>query len=269
MRMKKLSSYTSTIILILSTLLLAKLLSVALFFFLPKTSLEKTPAPQYSLDFRRYEVKSTFGLVESKQKNMSLEVEKKPLYDLKNLVLQAIYDNHDSGVIVLFDTKKNQAVILAMMEVYEGYKLVEIYPKYVVFTKQDKRYVLRLFDDVDIEKSKPSNKTEVQNSSTQKVAYQDVLRYTNDFESIWKNIAIKEVKENNKIIGFKVEYILQKSVFGQLGLKRGDIITKVNSQPLTSYSEAFRIYNNIQSYNYIVITILRDGKEKDLNYEIQ
>ena len=73
---------------------------------------------------------------------------------------------------------------------------------------------------------------------------------------------------DGKISGFKVTKVNSKSVFAVLGLKKNDIIKKVNNKSLTNYNEAFKIYNNIDKINYFNILIIRDNKEMELSYDI-
>ena len=110
---------------------------------------------------------------------------------------------------------------------------------------------------------------EVDYSKPLKVSNQNIKKYIKDFDSIWKSIAIKEtLDENKKINGFKIISIAKNSAFDKLGLKKGDIIKKVNNTVLKSYADAFKIYNKIGKINNLQITILRKNEEMEINYEI-
>ena len=92
--------------------------------------------------------------------------------------------------------------------------------------------------------------------------------YVNNIEKVWKDIKISEVKSNGFISGFKVSNITQGSMFDNLGLKTGDIITKVNNVKLNNYSKAFKIYKNMRNIKHLNIEILRNNRRMELNYEI-
>lgn len=92
--------------------------------------------------------------------------------------------------------------------------------------------------------------------------------YISNVEKIWSNISIQELKNGDKIEGFKIENINKDSVFEKLGLKKGDVIKSVNNNVLSSYAEAFKVYNNIENTKYLNIEILRNNEVVELNYEI-
>ena len=92
--------------------------------------------------------------------------------------------------------------------------------------------------------------------------------YVQDIDKVWNNISIQEIRKNNKIEGFKINKIVKDSVFGKLGLEKNDIIKSINNKMLTSYSDAFKVYNNINSTKYLNIEVLRNNEILELNYEI-
>lgn len=265
--MKKILVYTKKAIPFIVALLIAKSISVLVLLFLPPASVEKKISTLASLDFKNYRVEEIFGF-KPKAQMISEQTKTTATNDLKDFVLQAIYKTNDnSGFIILLDLSNKEAVVLSLNDLYKGYTLTQIFKKHVILTKQAINYVLKL-DDKDIEyTTKPLNPNHPKELVG--VSKKDLLEYANNVEAIWKHIALKEVKKNNNIEGFEVEYIRHQSPFGKLGLKKGDIILKVNGELLNSYSQAFKIYGDINSYDYLEITVLRNGKEKDLAYEIQ
>ncbi len=260
--MKKLLSYIKILSPFVVVALFAKLIGVVLLMFLPYTSLEKDTFMPSSIDFRNYKLDKALGFNSGKEKVVKI---KEKMYDLKDLALKAIYKDNHSGVVIVVDIKTKEATVLSKGESIKGYKLIEIYTKYVIFLKNRRRYTLKLYDDLNIQDTMIK---EIQKDNLV-VSKKDLMKYATNFNSIWRNISIEDVKKDKKIIGFKVTYIRRKSIFGKLGLKKGDIIIRVNSEPITNYAQAFKIYNNIKSYDYLEVTVLRNGKEKDLDYEIQ
>lgn len=78
----------------------------------------------------------------------------------------------------------------------------------------------------------------------------------------------KRDKRNGKIDGFKVLSVKQNSIFAQLGLLKGDIIMAVNNQPLKSYADAFKVYDNIGDFDSLKLDIIRNKQKKELEYEV-
>jgi type II secretory pathway component PulC len=52
------------------------------------------------------------------------------------------------------------------------------------------------------------------------------------------------------------------------GLKNGDIVQAVNGQQLTSKQKAFQILQKAKTQSKVNIRILRDGKSKDLSFNL-
>jgi len=262
--MKKLSSFIDLLYPLLVIALLSKAISVAFLFFLPLKSLQYPLEDDLALPFRSYPFDKEFGLTIMTKKVIKI---KKPSYDLKSMTLQAIYKDKNGGYIVVEDKKDKKTAVLSLNETYKGYKLSEIHKQYVIFVKNSKRYTLKLFSNLKINNLPETKSLEIKDNY--KVPKKEVLKYTKNFDAIWKNISINEIKKGEKITGFRIDYIKKGSAFDKLGLKRGDIIKMVNNEPLTSYAQAFKIYNNINKYDYITITVLRNGLEKDFDYEIR
>ncbi|CAA6824183.1 MAG: General secretion pathway protein C [uncultured Sulfurovum sp.] len=87
-------------------------------------------------------------------------------------------------------------------------------------------------------------------------------------DKIWKDIGLAQYKENGKADGFKVNFIKGGSDIEKLGLKRGDILKAVNAEPL-NLSSAMSFFNDINNLENLTLTVLRNGKSEDLEYEIQ
>ena len=102
------------------------------------------------------------------------------------------------------------------------------------------------------------------------VLKRDIERYKKHFNDIWKNISIQEQidPKTKRLTGFKVTRVNKKSIFGKIGLQKGDIIIGANNKIFRTYSDVLRLYNNIDKYNSIKLTILRNNQKKDLEYEI-
>ena len=200
------------------------------------------------------------------------------------MILKAVfYDGTGGGLISISEkSKKRVTEILSVGETFKGYNLIEIKPQEAIFDKNSKKYNLKLKLDgklankvTNINIPNNSQKQLRQNKRYKKndnivrvVSKRDIGNYTKDFNSIWKNIGIKEIKEQGKIKSFKVTFVKANSIFEKLGLQRNDIIKAVNNREIKTYKDAFKIYNNINKLESLNIKIIRDGQEKELEYEI-
>ena len=259
-------SFVKFLFSILVVALIAKIASLPLWFILPHSGIDKTK--DYSINlYHKYRVAKAFGLVPTIKKSAP----KKPLYQLTNLKLKAIYSDGRHGVIAI--EEKGKIIFLSTGESFKGYKLIEVKPDRAIFDKDGKHYELKLEEkglkgkySISLEEQMLYNPDEVKFA----VLKRDIDRYKRHFNEIWKNISIQEQidPKTKKLKGFKVTRVNQNSIFGKIGLQKGDIIIGANNRTFRSYSDVLRLYNNIDKYNSIKLTILRNNKKKDLEYEI-
>ncbi len=270
------SKTMNLVALVLFLALIAKLIGLSLLYFLPKNGVELMPVQSNHVKYRTYKVSQLFDLNSS---TPAVKDDVKPIKNtlkIDNLVLHAIYGDNTKGFIVFAQkSSSGENHILALNQSYEGYKLIRIRQDSAILEKDGKNYELIFKEEANklpiqerisapVVKNKDLGNTEVLRAVRKK----DVMHYAKNFDEIWKNIAITEVKENGKINGFKVMSVKQSSIFGQLGLLQGDVIMSVNNQELKSYADAFKIYNNISDYDSLKLVIIRNKQKKELEYEV-
>jgi general secretion pathway protein C len=99
---------------------------------------------------------------------------------------------------------------------------------------------------------------------------QDVLQNSmNDINDLMTQVRVRPYFRRGKSEGLIVSQIRADSVFANLGLMNGDIISSVNGKQISTPEEAFGFYNSLKSGGEISIEITRRGKKKMLNYDIQ
>jgi type II secretion system protein C len=189
-------------------------------------------------------------------------VKKAPVFELKNVTLQAIYENGKDSMIIIAD-KKNNSYFLNIGDNYKGYELYRVYKTKAIFKKNSKLYSLYLGD-------KKSQKTDniIKNIPQKEVNINKIETYTKDFNKIWKDIAIDPVKRKGEIYGYKINYVNRNSDFYRLGFRRGDVITQVNGKSLHSDADAFYFYKHIDEFDSLDITFMRNGQEKNIEFNI-
>lgn len=201
---------------------------------------------------------------------------------MRGITLLALYSASDALVVTIEKAKKTK--VLSKGENIDGFVLSSAGADYAIFTKNKKEFKLLLVGSKE-KKSKegkpikrvttPPKKSD-KNAITQseygagKVVSKGLLSsYTKDIDKVWKDIGIGEHKVDGKLQGFKVNFIKQGSDFEKLGLKRGDILRAVNGQELNSYNAAFSFYKEMESVENLTISITRNNKDEELEYEIQ
>ena len=228
-------------------------LNFALSLFLTKDGVEYYEKNDSQMKYLRYDYyKNNIKKLEEKK-------EKKVFLTLDTYKLTGIYKTKKGGVIALVD-KAKKSFILSIDEKIDGFILKEIYSKYVLFKKNSKTFKLELKDSEDKDKAVLKKKIEDNNYKVQRTTINNMLQNP---QSVFKDIAIVK-----KAIGFRINKLKANSFFTKLGLKRGDVIKKVNNKNLDSFNDVMNILSKIQELNYLKIELLRNNKITELNYEI-
>lgn len=193
------------------------------------------------------------------------------VYKLDDIKLVGAYISEEKKFITIDDKGKIEFVDINTE--YKGYLLVLIQRNRAVFVKDGKNYELKVEDLPlpEYKEVKVSTQVEdivVKDENLRSLKRDVIDNYAKNFDSIWKDINILEVREGDEIVGFKIRYISPSSLFAKIGLLPGDTIKYVNNKELKSYADAFYFYKKINELNSIRITVLRDNELKDLEYEI-
>ncbi len=69
--------------------------------------------------------------------------------------------------------------------------------------------------------------------------------------------------------GFKLSEIQPDSIFQQMGLRDGDVVSAINGQPLTDPSQALQLLNSLRDQNSVGISIVRAGHPQQFTYDIR
>ncbi|MDQ7042687.1 MAG: hypothetical protein Q9M34_04065 [Sulfurimonas sp.] len=262
----------STITKLLILLLIAKIIGILVWWYLPSEGVELHAKKSYGAQYQRVDFKNMLVKSKVKEAQKSQEVTTSA-YSINSLVLKGLYGSRFNGfAIVAKKATPKKTSIISVGEVYAGYRLKEIELKQVIFTKASKEYVLALEDTRAKKLTKAvtrAKKNIATDSNTQKsVSKEDIRAYSANPSKIWKDIAIAPLKKGGKIVGFKVNRIKANSKMATLGLQEGDVIIKANNIELKSFKDALDLYKKIDKIETISLVILRNNQEREIIYDI-
>ena len=261
--------------------LIAYLISSIAYIYLPKSSPILNDTYEYNIEYKKYSLYNNFKEKKEIVKEVKKEIKVIKEYELiANISLKAIYSSSIStnGWIIVAQNNTKQTHISSVGDMFKEYTLIKVFAKYVIFEKNNKEYKLSMSDTktkssyttVQKPKAKPINNRNIEKiDDVYTIKRKELNLYKKDLSKIWKNVSIKEIKKDGKIDGFKINRISSKSIFEDLGLKKGDIIKGVNNVTLKSYADAFKIYGKIDKIDNIQFTILRDNEIMEMEYEIK
>jgi len=209
---------------------------------------------------------------------------KAPVGSIRDIKLIAVYNASDTTVVTVEYKRKTK--ILGRGDTINGFVLEGGGSTYAIFTKDAKSYRVDLLKPKNSDASKSSIKVsshskkkvlsepekvegEIVDAGDHRIVDKSLIsHYANNMDDIYKNIGITDLKEGNKVVGFKISFVKRGSPFAKLGLKRGDIIKSVNGEEINSYNAAFNAYGNIKDVENLTLVIIRGKKEMELEYEI-
>lgn len=257
--------------------LIAKLGTLVLVWFLPHDGISHNERESYQPPYVRYDFSSMLvkpqATTQSEQGGQSGAAG----ISITNMILKGLYGKGESGVVIVAlknDLKKSE--VIAVGEIFEGYKLKSIHADNAVFEKGGMDYVLAMFEEKGISQNLKKARApapaqtprEIDISKPLEVTKKDISFYAKNPNEIWKQISIVEKKKNDQIVGFEVRRIDPKSPFAALGLQKGDLIIKANNKELKSYKDAIEIYQNIDTLTSVQIVFMRNNQEMEIVYEV-
>lgn len=68
------------------------------------------------------------------------------------------------------------------------------------------------------------------------------------------------ITKDGKILGIKMVFIPQQNFLYELGARSGDIIRRINGQPMDNMNKLMELWQNIQTLNQITVELERGGK---------
>jgi len=269
MHMKQLMSneWIQRLFVVLILAAVAKALSIVMLFWLPHHGVDVIINEQKNI-FNNYRPSVMLNITTKKKELPQSE----PVYALTSLTLKAIYDDPEEPFIAVEDAGK--VSLISLDEKFKGYTLIDVQVDRAVFEKSGKNYELK-FKESKVMTGSISDVEELdefelleEGGAAVFIKRQELQKYAKNPSEIFRNIKIKEIIENKKLKGFKVMSVEKKSIFGQLGLQKGDIITGANHREFRSVSQVFKLYNNIDTLDNLILHVKRGNEEKDLEYEI-
>ncbi len=87
-------------------------------------------------------------------------------------------------------------------------------------------------------------------------------------EEVFRKVKIEPSVKNNQTQGLKISGLEKVPMAEMFGFKNGDVIQSINGQQLTSKQKAFQVLMKAKTQSKVNIQMLRDGKNKDLSFEI-
>jgi len=163
--------------------------------------------------------------------------------------------------------KGRDSKVLRLNDALEGYKVSKIEKGKILFSSKT--------DDIWLYIK--TKKLKLNNTGIAKVMPQKgiftirqgyINRYLKKPERLLKSVNIMPESINGKFTGMKIKGLLEGSFLYQNGLRKGDLIQKINGKKLLSIADGITAYQNITTSSKFSLSVLRDNKIEEFKYEI-
>jgi len=272
------TKHLSTIIFLLSMMVVIKLLwLIVSILFLPTTGEELQQSTKAKSIYYRARLSNKAPEV----KPIDPPHPVKKIASMRGYKLLGLYNSNKTLVATVEKGTKSE-VLSRGEQTTNGFKLISAGSNFVIFKKSGKEFKLSLENTRSsksghtVNRNAPQTKR-IQANANSKIIDEDGIKhipktlltsYTKDMNKIWNDVGLAPHKKNGKADGFKVNFVKRGSDIEKLGLRKGDILKAINAEPL-NLSSAMGFFNNINSLDNLTLTVERNGKSEDLEYEIQ
>ena len=186
--------------------------------------------------------------------------------------LKGTYVEADSSFIIIENRGNTEFIYLN--EDYQGYKLTHVYENKAIFEKDGQNYELNMntttssiSSSLTASRSKKPKYTS-KNAVPIEVSKEDINYYSQNPTKVWNNIRIEDFRTDSGI-NFRVSYVRSGSVFSEIGLKPGDVITSIEGQEIQSMGEVMDYYSKIETLESLTLSIKRGSQEMDLEFKVK
>ncbi len=185
---------------------------------------------------------------------------------------------------ILTGNGKNYAVIkynkelLVLEEGVEkkGLLLTKVFNNSVELEYKNKKYLLKyekskVQSNYKYKKNTPlsdtSSKITVENN-TITIPRSILVAELKDINKVLRSVLVSPSYKNGKFVGYRVSRLKKDSIFRKIGIINGDIIVKINGEPLTTPEKLFEFFSKTEDITAVTVDLIRFGKKKSLFIEI-
>ena len=78
-----------------------------------------------------------------------------------------------------------------------------------------------------------------------------------------------QIKNPDGSLSFKMTDVVPGSIYSQLDISDGDIISEINGKKIENINEILTLFGKIKDIDNLSLTILKDGQKQEKDYEFQ
>jgi len=206
---------------------------------------------------------------EEEKESKQIDIETLEQTDLKLKLLGTVTGDKKNAYAVIEEIKGREQNLYREGDAIQSATVKMILRKKVVLTVNGKDEILEM-DQLPVTPSskKPVGKSR-SNSQNITVKRSQIESAVKNVNQLMRQVKIRPHFMGGKPDGLSLTGIKSNSIFHEMGLKSGDIVTGVNGENLESVDDVFKFYADFKSASSVKLDIKRKGRLKTLYYNIE
>lgn len=198
------------------------------------------------------------------------EIEALEPTSLKISLLGTVTGSEENACAVIEETGRKTQGLYRVGDSVQNAVVKKILWGKVVLRVGDRDEILSMEAPESVKGGRPGHYVKpVQSGDTVTVARSDIQDSLKNINKLLTQARIRPHLKDGKPDGFVLSYIKANSFFTKLGLKRGDIIKRINGKQINTPEDAFSFYQALESGAPLSMEISRGGKPKTINYRFK
>ncbi len=214
--------------------------------------------------------RNLFNTKKETKKTEPFNIETLKQTDLKLKLWGTVTGDRGKTYAVIEEQKERKQNLYKVGDTIQNATVKIILREKVVLNVNGKDEILKLEKVTGAHKSIISSK-KLPGSFSQNIAikHSRIEKAVNNVNDLMKQVRIRPHFSNGKPNGFNLSGIRPGSIFSEMGLKSGDIITGVNGKKIESVDDALKLYESLKSSSNVQLQLKRKGRQKTINYTIE
>ncbi len=215
--------------------------------------------------------RNLFGSLDKASEDVNEEeMEDLELTSLKIALLGTVTGSEQNAFAVIEETDKRKQGLYKIGDSVQNATVKKILREKVVLRVGTKDEILTMEESAASRRDKrrrPSKSTE--RGTTITVSRKDIQNSLKDINKLMSQVRIRPHFKDGKSDGLSVSRIKGGSIFSKLGLRNGDIVQKINGEPINSPDEVLVLYEKLKSGSRVSLEVTRKGEPKTMNYRFR
>jgi len=215
--------------------------------------------------------RNLFGSLDKASEDVNEEeIEELELTSLKIALLGTVTGSEQNAFAVIEETDKRKQGLYKIGDSVQNATVKKILREKVVLRVGTKDEILTMEESAASRRDKrrrPSKSTA--RGSTITVSRKDIQNSLKDINKLMSEVRIRPHFKDGESDGLSVSRIKGGSVFSKLGLRNGDIVQKINGEPINSPDEVLALYEKLKSGSRVSLEVTRKGEPKTMNYRFR